>query len=790
MRGGVDLVALAIAAPLAAGAFALAPRLRRGETGSIPALVPGLALAAVVVGLQLVPLPTPLLRAFSPGAGAVLDETLAPLGLYPAWRPLTLDPSATALELAKAAVFTAVAAAVAILGASDRRRDQLLRGLALSGVAVVGVYYGAALTGLSPLLAPTVTFVNPNHLAGFLQIAAWPALGFALRARRAARVGWLLVFAFTVSGVFLSLSRAGIAAFFAAAGIFAVLRLRAGAPFDSAAASRPLRSGRTVAVGGIAAALAIASWLALDPIIAELRTVGDESSTAVKLGLWPVAAQLIREFPIAGIGRGAFETVFPAYKSEPLQRTFTHVENEWLQLPAELGLVAGLGIIALFAWAFFAAARAKDLSRPMAGALAGAGALALHNLFDFSLEIPGVAIPFALVLGLASRAMPRVAVRAWVLRAGVALALVIAAGGLLLHRSLAERSDPAAITAAPTADETIVRARVALAVRPADYVPQAAVGLQLAAEDRCAEALHWLTRAMLRNPTAPEAHRATAWCLARTGRDALAKREYRLAFLYGDGGALAEAFTRFDRPGELLEIAPDTPAGLMAAGYLLRERPAEAAEAWLRAWESFGERGALGQLASARLTLGEQEEALRLARLLQERAPRSGTGYVVAARALDALGRGDDALRELELGAARLPGEAEILAPLGWRHLSQKRFSQAKAVFDGIVAKEGPAQTRKRILVARALEGQGRYQEALHEAQVAREVTPGDLASLETFARIAGVVGRYDEAIDALEQASRSPAAKPAAYEPRLAELRKWREQQREQRMMQGLEGR
>ena len=316
------------------------------------------------------------------------------------------------------------------------------------------------------------------------------------------------------------------------------------------------------------------------------------------------------------------------------------------------------------------------------------------------------------------------------------------------------------------------------------------MGLKLAAEDRCPEALRWLTRAMLRNPTAPEAHRGTAWCLARTSRDALAKREYRLAFLYGDGGALGEAFARYGRPGELLEIAPDTPAGLMAAGYLLRERPAEAAEAWGRAWESFGEPRALAQLASARLALGEQEEALRLARLLQERAPRSAAGYVVAARALDALGRGDDALRELELGAARLPGEAEILAPLGSRHLSQRRFSQAKVVFDGIVAKEGPAQTRKRILVARALEGQGRYQEALREAKVAREVTPGDLASLETFARVAGVVGRYDEAIDALEQAARSPAAKEGAYEPRLADLRRAREQQREQRAIQGLDRR
>jgi tetratricopeptide (TPR) repeat protein len=123
-------------------------------------------------------------------------------------------------------------------------------------------------------------------------------------------------------------------------------------------------------------------------------------------------------------------------------------------------------------------------------------------------------------------------------------------------------------------------------------------------------------------------------------------------------------------------------------------------------------------------------------------------------------------------------------------HLSQRRFSQAKAVFEGIVAKEGPAQTRKRVLVARALEGQGRYQEALREAQTAREITPDDLGALETFARIAAVVGRYEEAIEATEAAARSPAAKPAAYDARLAELRAARDAQRTRRMVQGAGGR
>jgi tetratricopeptide (TPR) repeat protein len=664
---------------------------------------------------------------------------------------------------------------------------------------VVAVHYGAALLGLSPLLAPRVAFVNPNHLAGFLLVTAWPALGFALRAHGPARAGWLVAFAFTSSGVFLSLSRGGIAAFFLAAGVFAVLRVRAAA----AAAEPPphprrlpLRErgergvtrarGRIIFATGVAAALAIAAWLAYDPIVAELATIPRETAAETKIGLWRPAIAMLGDFPLTGIGRGAFATVYPAYKLEPARLTFTHVENEWLQLPVDLGL-AGVAAVALFAWAFFSAARRRDISRPLAGALAGAGALAAQNLFDFGLELPGVAIPFALVLGIASRHMPTVSVRPAVVRAGAVLLLLVAALGLFVHGRAPGDRNGETIAAAATAEEAVSRARDALRWRPADWVPHAVVGARLASEDRCRDAVPWLTRAMARNPTAPEPHRSMAGCLARAGQHSLAKQEYRLAFLFGDGTALAEAFSVYGGPGELLAIAPDTPEGLRAAGEILRGRPAEAAEAWRRGWESFGDPQALANLADARLTLGDAHEALTLARRAQQAAPRLAAGYLHAARALDALGRPDDALAELELGAAHLPGEASVLGPLGGRHLAQRRFSQARLVFDGIVAREGPALAHKRILVARALEGQGRHGEALREAQVAREIAPADVGVLETFSRLAAAVGRHDEAIEALEFASRAPAARPGAYEARIAELRAARDEQRVRRATQGL---
>jgi tetratricopeptide (TPR) repeat protein len=272
-------------------------------------------------------------------------------------------------------------------------------------------------------------------------------------------------------------------------------------------------------------------------------------------------------------------------------------------------------------------------------------------------------------------------------------------------------------------------------------------------------------------------------CLARAN-ESLAKREYRLAFMYGDQSALDEANVVFRAPGALLEVAPETPNGLSRAGQLLRDRPGEAAEAWQRAWDSFHVPWALAELARARAATREYDEALRLAHLLQETAPQNANGYVVAAVSHDALGRGDDALRELELGAARLPGNVDVLAPLGYRYLRMRRYSQARIVFESIVASERPAIASKRVLIARALEGQGRFGEALAELQVARGLAPQDESVLGLIATVAQEAGKYEDALEALELAARLPSADGKAYEVRTAELRRKISDQRTQRAL------
>jgi tetratricopeptide (TPR) repeat protein len=790
VRGGVDWQLEAGSAVAAALALWLAARGRRHRPeeaaarreGTLPWLVVGLAAATVLVALQLVPLPPGLLAFLSPTGAALQQSTLEPLGLWPDWRPLTLDPGATAHELAKLATWACAAAAAALLGDTRERRERILKAIALSGVAVALACYGAALVGLGRLTESKATFVNPNHLSSFLLLGCWISLGFGLRARGAERVAWLTGFVCAGSQVFLSLSRAGIAAFFVGAGMAAVLAVRSG---HAAAAVRRLYGAtdgaaawRAVAAPvAVSTALAVTAWLALDRVVAEMRTVSEVTSD-VKLSLWPLGAQVLAQYPRAGIGRGAFDTLFAAYKVEMAQVTFTHLENTWLQVPIDVGVPAGLAFLVLLGLTWLRGARSREPSRPMIGALAGVTAVAAHDVFDFSLELNAVAIPFLVILALAGREGRVVKPPRWALRLGAALALGLAALGLALHLAHDVDRQAKAVLDATTADEALAASRDALAWHPADWVPPAIVGAKLVEEGRCREGVEWLGRAMVRNPTAPEPHRSAGRCLAAVGQDDAAKRELRLAFVYGDPGALQEALATFTEPLALLDVAPDTPAGLLAAGALLASRPDEAHEAYSRAWESFHEPAALAGLAQATLTLDDAETALELAQQLQRLRPAEPAGYTIASGALAKLGKDDEATAVLEEATARLPKVPGLYAALGIRHLQARRFSQAKLTFEKMPVHEGPELAQKHLLIAAALEWQGRLGEALKEAQAAHEVLPGVPGPLLAVSRIAAASRLYQVAIDALERAAHLPGVPAGGYDEQLATLRAAKDEQ------------
>ncbi|HSN92607.1 MAG TPA: O-antigen ligase family protein, partial [Anaeromyxobacteraceae bacterium] len=638
-RGGVDLPARLAALAIASGALLLAGRREPVALGLPAAALWGVS--AFVV-LQLVPLPPWLLRALSPAAARHAETFLGPLGLFPAWRPLSLDPGATCGALAKALACACAATAATPLAEPRERRELLLAAAALGGTAAAGVTLFAALAGLAPAIEPRFVFVNPNHLAALLVLTAPISLGFAVRGRGPRRFTWLLAFVASAVVLLLTLSRGGIAAFLLGGGAFAALLLR----------RARIRPGRHRAFAWLlapaagAVALAAGAFLAADPLLRALRTVPGVPDEA-KLAMWPVAARLAARFPLAGIGRGAFATVFPNVKLDPSPVTFTHVENEWLQAAIDLGLPAALLALAALAAAWLGAVSRRDLSRPEIGAAAGLLALAGQATFDFSLDLLGIAVPaFVLLAAISLRTIATIAPRA----AAGAAALALGLGGAGLFAQARTDPDRAAAAIARSAPEDApALARRAAAWHPADYLPHAAAGAALGSAGRCAEAIPWLSRAMLLAATAAEPHRYAADCLARAGQREMALREYRLALAFGDASALDAAAARYPRLEDLLRVAGETPEGLRAAGgRLARVDLAGAARAYARAWDEYGDREALEPLARTALSAGDAVLAERAARSLAAAEPSLPGSHRLLHRALLALGREDEAWSALE----------------------------------------------------------------------------------------------------------------------------------------------
>lgn len=130
------------------------------------------------------------------------------------------------------------------------------------------------------------------------------------------------------------------------------------------------------------------------------RGLGDPS----RFETYRDALGMIRDAPWLGIGLGAFEHVFPAYRSPAVSST--SVWDKAHSTPLELAIEIGLPACALILIA--SAVIVRDLltgsllrrrkrTFPIAGfAVALLGGL--HSLVDFSLQIPGYAVTFAAVI--------------------------------------------------------------------------------------------------------------------------------------------------------------------------------------------------------------------------------------------------------------------------------------------------------------------------------------------------------------------------------------------------------
>ncbi|MCU0691877.1 MAG: O-antigen ligase family protein, partial [Polyangiaceae bacterium] len=404
--GTVHVPTLLVIGTLSIACGALALHVYQRDAGRWPITLPAAGVLGLTAwtALQALPLPSGFVAAIAPHNADVWAHVLDPLGAPgPSWHPISLDPGATWVEALKGVTYLGVVVASSVIA---HRRGAVfgVALVALSGVcaALFTIMHGlAGMTKVFGVYEPIHNFapwhigplLNANHLAGYLNLAAMCGLGLLLvRHTRIPRWATGLGVATIVGVTVASASRGGVVVLpIGVAIVVLLLRTRSGRLPEHAVSNRWLNILTLSAIGGGA----VLAWLGLT------TKQWDEllSNDLSKLSILEWARPLLADHRLVGIGRGAFETVYPAYRPNVGHVLWTHPENVLAQWAAEWGVPVAVLAAVFFLWLLRPTRMGATRSAVAAGGVAGIAILVLQNWVDFSLELPGVAIAVVTVIG-------------------------------------------------------------------------------------------------------------------------------------------------------------------------------------------------------------------------------------------------------------------------------------------------------------------------------------------------------------------------------------------------------
>jgi len=362
---------------------------------------------------------------------------------HPAWRmaaealgkPLagviSLSPWRTVTDVMKLGSYLMVAWLARVHGARNERAAMLLGGLIVIGACYI--VYGFALTSLgqsqfsifygltarSEVRNLAGPFVNHNSYAtyaGLIALAAgvklvgdgWSEIAIVVGARRLALTAlhyvfghggvWLAAALLALSAVIATGSRGGNFATFSALAVLLVLSI--------ALAFRQARGGHAVGVtlfvgAGLIGLFAI-SGAFLGARLDDMSASGLTDDT--RLMLWNAALRMIHDAPLTGQGLGTYQLAYPFYAQRMMPFIMDKAHNDYVELAAGWGLPAAILWWLALAWLIGLCVRGVLVRRryrvyPML-AVGASILVGVHSIFDFSLQMPAIAVTFAAILGL------------------------------------------------------------------------------------------------------------------------------------------------------------------------------------------------------------------------------------------------------------------------------------------------------------------------------------------------------------------------------------------------------
>lgn len=427
---GCCLLATAWLAGYALGHFTFSDAFRRARWA-----LAAFAVWLLYVGLQFTPLPAGWVQLLSPHAHAAHAAAAVVSGNPPAsLLTLSVEPHATRDFWFKSVAYGCMFCLTLLLADTRRRLELLLRTLVICGtlqalyaslMVLSGLEYGFLIKKYVGQGVATGTFVNRNHLAGYLNLCLAMGIGLMIaklggeavhtwrqRLRSIARLLlgekarlriYLIVM---VIGLVLTRSRMGNTAFFAGtfiAGAISLLLMR------NAPRSTMLFLASIIALD----VLIVGAWFGVDQVVQRIQRTEVTTNTDNPLPTEhrdEVDRQTLnhaKDFLLTGSGGGSFYVTFPTYSSSGILGFYDHAHNDYLQLLAETGVI-GFALCALIvtlaAWQALGALRRRrdPLMRGTAfGVTLVICWLAIHSAVDFNMQIPANALTMTVILALA-----------------------------------------------------------------------------------------------------------------------------------------------------------------------------------------------------------------------------------------------------------------------------------------------------------------------------------------------------------------------------------------------------
>jgi O-antigen ligase len=379
-----------------------------------------MAIAALGV-FQLLPLGSGLLSRLSPVSLQTHQSASRILALFgrSGTKPvISIAPEETRATILLTLAFAALLASSAIL-LMTRSRRRLLTAV-LFATAIGQILYAAIMN--SDIDRIHGAFVNPNHFAGYLEVALafafgtiWAEVlmgrdritgirdrGERLEKRAVPLLLRVVLWGVIATGIALTRSRGGM---LTSAVVTLVLLVMATLQRSRGLRRRSAAIGAAVAVTLGVTLVAVTTGTA--PLLRFLSSDPRDIGSDDRVAMWRTSVQAWHLFPHFGSGLGAFREAFRRRQPPDLPGLVEQAHNDFLQLlvtggwvGATLGAIAFLSMLTLLGRAW----RRQKHREESAYILAGLGALlalTIHGAVEFNMSVPAIPATLAVMVGAA-----------------------------------------------------------------------------------------------------------------------------------------------------------------------------------------------------------------------------------------------------------------------------------------------------------------------------------------------------------------------------------------------------